>query len=144
MRFDESDVRLSGRGLDDDRKKFRLGLGGVELLLEVGGLDAQSVFSLRKYFFERLGIVAHEKNAERRIAVHQDAALAVEHGTARRDNRDGANLITLGEVDKMSGLNDLKLPEADHQENNDNYEDVGHQRQTTLGDFLIITTPRRQ
>ena len=116
MRFDKSDVRLAGRGLDDDRLEFRLVLGGVELLLQIVLADAQSVRNLRKVLFESFGIVAQQQNAEGRIAIDQHAAFAVEHSSARRDDRNVADLIAFGEIGEMAGLNDLQLPESHQQE----------------------------
>ena len=47
------------------------------------------------------------------IPLHdEDAAFAIEHRTARRNNRDRAYAIAFGEVGEMSRLDDLQLPKA--------------------------------
>ena len=79
VRFHECDVRLARGGLDYDGLKFRLVLGGIELLLQIFAADSQAVFDLRQALLEGLRVVAKQQNAERRIAIHEHAAFAVEH-----------------------------------------------------------------
>ena len=97
VRFHESDVRFGGRGLDDDGQKFRLVLCGVQLLPQIFIRDSQAVFDLRQSFFDELRIVAEQQNAERRIAIDEHAAIAIEHRSARRDDGDGANAVLIGQ-----------------------------------------------
>src|ERR1700737_5012438 len=66
-------------------------------------------------FFQQRGIIAQWKNAEGRIIVDQHPAIAIQHASARRNHRDGANLVALRPLRVFIGVDDLQLPEADKQ-----------------------------
>ncbi len=94
-----------------------------------------------RLFRSAFGIVAQEQDAERRIAIDQDAAFAVQHGAARRDNRDVADPIAFGEIGKMAGLDDLQFPESDQQQDDEGYGKIRKKRQSPLRDFLVVNIP---
>ena len=85
---------------------------GVQSLLNILPADAEAVDDLRDALLDGLHVFAKQQDAEGRIAIHEHAAFAIEHRTARRDNRDGAHAIAFGEVGEMSGLDDLQLPKT--------------------------------
>ena len=115
MRFDESNIRLGCGRLNYHRQKLRLILGCFQFLPQIVGIDSEAVFDLGKALLQRFQVIAHEQNAERRVAIDEHSAFAVEHGPARGDNRDGTYTVTFREIGKMAGLHDLELPEADHE-----------------------------
>ena len=49
--------------------------------------------------------------------------------------------LRFGEIGKMAGLNDLQLPESDHQKHDEGYREVGKKRQPALRDFLVVNVP---
>ena len=59
------------------------------------------------------GIVSQQQDAERRIIVHQDAALAVEHRASGRDNRNRPDAVAFGELRVAVRIEDLQLPETE-------------------------------
>src|ERR1700735_174395 len=144
MGVNEGDVRFTCGRLDYYRKEFRFALGGFEFLLQIGRVDSKPVFDLGKTFLQRFQVVSHEQDAKRGVAIDEHAALAVKHGSTRRDNRDGTNAIAFGEIDKVARLNHLQLPKTDHQKRDYGDEDIGNQRQPTLGNFLVVNAPRWQ
>src|SRR5580698_698633 len=109
MGFDECDVRLRGGRLDDYRLKFRSGFCSLEFLLEIGVIDAEAFFDLRQTFRERFRIVAQQKNAEGRIAIHNYAAETIKHRTAPRNDGNRTDLVAFREVGEMFRLHNLQL-----------------------------------
>ena len=59
------------------------------------------------------GIVAKKKDAERGVVVDEDAAIAIEHAAARRDDGNGANAIAFRHDTVFIGVDDLEFPEAE-------------------------------
>ena len=106
--------------------------------------DSQTLFNLRQAFLEQLRIVAKQQNAERRIAIDEHAAVAIEHGPARGDDGDGADSVPFGEVGKMVRLHDLQLPETDQEKHDEGRGKVGKQGQPALRDPLVVNVPRWQ
>jgi len=51
-----------------------------------------------------------EQHAEGRIAVHQDAAFAVEHRAAGRNDRNRPDAVAFGELRIAIRIDDLQLP----------------------------------
>jgi hypothetical protein len=60
----EGDIRFAGGGLDDDWEEFGFALGFVELLVKIGLGNAETFLDLREAFFQELGIVAQQQDAE--------------------------------------------------------------------------------
>src|SRR5580704_7127344 len=101
MRFYEGDVRFAGSGFDDDGLKLGFGARCFQLLVQIFLADAEALFNLWETFFERLGIVAQEKDAEGWIAIHEHAAFAVEHHTTLGDDGDGAHTVAFRQIRKV-------------------------------------------
>ena len=101
VRLDEGDVGIARSRLDHHGLKFRLVLRGFQLLLQVLLANAQPFLDLRETFCQCLRVVAKKQNAERRITIHQHAAFAIEHRSARRYDRNGTNTVALCKVGKV-------------------------------------------
>ena len=113
MRFDKSDIRRRGLGLDNDGLEVRQEFGRLDLLLHVIERQAQPIGDLRQQTRQLLRIVAQQQHAEGRIIVDNHAAIAVQHGAAWRDDGNGANAIALCKLRVLVGMDDLQLPKAE-------------------------------
>ena len=142
VRIDERDVRFAGGRLDDDRQELGLELCGIELLVEIFPGNPEPLGNLRKTFFEQLGIVSKQKDAERGIAVHQHAPVAIEHGAARGDDGKGTNAVLFRQIGEMLRLHDLQMPEPDQEQHDESRGQVGKQGQSALRNPLIVNVPR--
>ena len=91
--------------------------------------------------FNLLRIVAQQQDAEGRIIVDQDAAFAIEHRAARRDDRNRADAIAFGELRVAVGIDDLQLPEAKQQQGHQAHDDVGNDRQPRLRQPVVVFEP---
>jgi hypothetical protein len=143
MRFDVSDVGVGGFRLDDDRLKLRKILGAFELILQVTERDTQAIRDSGEIFVDKSGIVAEKKDAEGRIVVDQDAAIAIEHAAARSDDGNGANAIALGHLTVLIGIDDLEFPEAEEQQSDHAHDDVGGDGQSGLWQTIVVAKPVR-
>ena len=137
MRFDERDVRRRGFRFDDDRLKLRQRLGGVELIVKVVDRKAEAIRDRSKTLFDQSGIVAQEKDAKGWAIVDQDAAIAIEHAAARRDDGDGADAIAFGHLAVLIGVNNLQFPEAEQQHTDHAHNDVGGHCQPLLRQSIV-------
>ena len=143
VRFDERDVRVGGFRLDDDGLKLRKIFGVFELILEVADRNAQAIRNGGKIFVDQSGIVAEKKDAERRIVVDENAAIAIEHAAAWSDDGDGTNAIALGHLPVLIGVNDLEFPEAEQQQPDHAHDDVGSDGQSGLWQTIVVAKPVR-
>ena len=64
---------------------------------------------------EILGVLADDGDGERAAVFDQDLAVAIEHDTARRAQRDGALVVVLGQLLELLVLDDLQVPEAERE-----------------------------
>ena len=64
---------------------------------------------------EILGVLADDGDGERAAVFDQDFAVAIEHDTARRAQRDGALVVVLGQLLELLVLDDLQVPEAERE-----------------------------
>ncbi len=96
-----------------------------------------------KIFVDESGIVAKKKDAERRIVVDEDAAIAIEHAAARSDDGNGANAITFGHLAVLIGVDDLKFPETEEQQSDHAHDDVGSNGQPGLWQTIVVAKPVR-
>src|SRR5882762_1448396 len=124
VRIDESDIRFAGFWLNDDGLKILQVARGLQLFPQITEWNVQSLGDSWKTLFYLCGIVSQQKNAEGRVVVDQDAAIAVQHTTARRDHRNGANPVALRPLQKLIGVDYLKLPETDEQHADHPHNDV--------------------
>ncbi len=131
----------AGRGLDHHGLEFRRAFCGIELLLQVGWIDAQAFFNSGKTLLQLLRIVAQEKNAERRVAIDEHAALPVQHRTARCDDGNRADAVAFGEIREVFGLDDLQLPETHHQKDDACDRNIRDERKPALRDLLVVNVP---
>jgi len=72
-----------------------------------------------------------------------DAAIAVEHASARSDDRNGANAILFGHLAVLVAVNDLQLPEAEQQQANHAHNDVGDDGQPRLRQSIVTAKRKR-
>src|SRR5208283_2087415 len=84
-----------------------------------------------------------KKDAERRVVVHEDASITIEHAAARSDDGDGANTIALGHLAVFIGVDDLEFPEAEEQQPDHAHDDVGGDGQSGLWQTIVVTKPVR-
>ena len=112
MRFDEIEIGAGGFRFDDDGLKFREIAGVLQLFVQVVDGDAEAVGNCREILLDEFGIVAQEKDAEGWTVVHHDAAIAIEHATARSDDGNRTHAILLGHLAVLVAVNDLQFPEA--------------------------------
>src|SRR5262249_10819367 len=89
------------------------------------------------------GIIAQQQNAEGGIIIDENAAIAVQHATARRDYRKVADLVALSPLQVIFGIYDLKLPESHEQHTNHSHNDVGSYGQPLLRQSIIVAKPVR-
>jgi hypothetical protein len=117
--------------------------GVAQLLFEIVQRKSQSVGNRRKIFLHRCNVVAKQQDAEGRIVVNEDAAVAVEHSSARRDDGDGAHAIALRHDAILVRINDLKFPEAQQQKRDHAHDHVGGGGQPFLRQSIIVAKPVR-
>ena len=91
-----------------------------------------------------LRVVAQQQHAERRIIIHDDAAVAVQHGTARSDDGDGSNSVALCKLRIAIGIDDLQLPEAEQKQGHEPHNRVRDDRQPHLRQAVFILEPEGQ
>src|SRR4029077_3674140 len=67
----------------------------------------------------------------------------IQHASARRYHRDGADLVTLRPLCVLVGVNDLQFPEADKQHSHHSHDQVGDDGQPLLRQSIIVAKPVR-
>src|SRR5215472_3149173 len=112
VRLDKGYIRGRGVRLDDDGLKFGEALRVVQLFFQIRQRNAQAVGNSGKMLFHLTHVVAQKQHAEGRPVVYENAAVAVQHAAAGRDDRDFADAVAFGESSVLIRVNDLKLPEA--------------------------------
>ena len=125
-------------------RNFGSDLAASSCCRKSAAVNPEAILNLRKAFLQRLRVIAEQQDAEGRIAVHQDAAFAIQHRPARRNDRDRANAVAFGQIGKVTGLHDLKFPEADHEKHDDGHQNVRNQCKAALGNLLVVNAPRWQ
>jgi len=143
VRFDEGHVCVVGFRLDNDGLELRKVFGGFQLVLQITDRDAQAFGDSRETFVDQSGIVAEKQDTERRIVVHQDAAIAVQHTAARSDDGNGTNAIALGHLTVLIGVDDLEFPETEEQQTDHAHDDVGGDGQSGLWQTIVVAKPVR-
>ncbi len=136
---DWASFRLDDQGLEA-RERFR----GFDLLLQVVEGKTETVGDLRQQALNFVDVVAQEQDAEGRIIVHQHAPGAVEHGAARRDHRNGADAVPLGELRVAIGIDNLQPPKAEQQQSDQSDDDVGDDGQPRLRQATLSLKRARQ
>ena len=106
--------------------------------------QAHAVGNLRQEAIHFLGVIAQQQDAERWIVVHQHAPLAVEHGSAGRDHRDGSDAVQFGELGVAIGFDDLQLPKAEQQQTHHAKNEIGSEGQSRLRQAVFSLEPKRQ
>jgi len=142
-RCDEGDVCVGGFRLNNDGLELRKIFGAFELVLQITDRDAQAIGDGGEIFVDERGIVAEKQDTERRIIVHQDTAIAVQHTAARSDDGNGTNAIALGHLTVLIGVDDLEFPEAEEQQANHAHDDVGGDGQSGLWQTIVVAKPVR-
>ncbi len=143
MRLDKRDVCRSCFGFDNDGLKFGQFTRVVELIRQVVNGDAEAFGYRRQALRDERRIVAEEKNAERRVVIDQNPAVAIEHAAARRNDRYRADAVTVGPLRILVGIDDLEFPESDQQKADHAYDDVGDDSQPSLRQSIIVAEPVR-
>ena len=64
---------------------------------------------------EIFGVLADDRDGERAAVFDQHLAVAIEHDTARRAQRDRALVVVFGQLLELLVLNDLQVPEAERE-----------------------------
>jgi hypothetical protein len=118
-------------------------LGAFKLVLQIAERDTQTIGDGWEVFVNEHGIIAEKQDAEGRIVVHKHAAIAVQHAAARRDDRNGANAIAFGHLRVFVGINDLEFPEAEEQQSDHAYNEVGGDGQSGLRQPIVVAKPVR-
>ena len=70
------------------------------------------------------GVLSNDRNAEGVAILDQHAAIAIEHDTARRAQRQRPLNVVFGHLLELRVLHDLQHPEADRQRRKDDDEPV--------------------
>src|SRR5207245_5269621 len=78
-----------------------------------------------------------------RPIVHKHAAFAVQHAAARRNHRNVAHAVALGQRAVLIRIDDLELPEAEQQHAYHSHDDVGGYGQPRLRQSIVVTEPVR-
>ncbi len=137
MRFNEIEIGAGSFRFNYDWLKFGKIAGALQLIVQIVHGNAEAVGNGGEILFDEFGIVAQEKDAEGRAIVHHDAAIAVEHASARSDDRNGANAILFGHLAVLVAVNDLQLPEAKKQQADHAYDDVGDDGEPRLRQSVV-------
>src|SRR6266567_4506100 len=143
VRFDKGKVCRRSVGLDDDGLEFRKTLGVVELVFQIIKWNAETVGYAGKIFCDQNRIFPQQEHAEGRTVINQDAAIAVQHAAAGRDDRNFAHAIALGHRGILIRVDDLQLPEAEQQHSDHSHDDVGSHGQPPLRQSIIVAKPVR-
>ena len=75
--------------------------------------------------------------------VNEDAAIAIEHASARRDDGNVAHAVAFGHGAVLVSVNDLQLPETDEQHTDHSHNDVGSHGQPPLRQSIVVAKPVR-
>src|SRR2546423_7371341 len=143
MRLNKSNVGLGGFGLDDDRLKVLEVARNLQLLFQVVQRNIQAFRYSTKVLLHQGGIVTKEEDAEGRIIINQDAAIAVQHAPARGYHWNGADAIAFRPLQVFVGIDNLQLPKAHQQDADHSYDDVGDDGQPLLRQSIVIAKPVR-
>ena len=143
MRLDEIEIGAGGFRLDDDGLKFGQIAGVLQLVVQIVDGDAEAVGNGGEILFDEFGIVAEEQNGKRGTIVDQDAAIAIEHASARRDDGNGANAILFGHLAVLVAVDDLQFPEAEQQQADHAHDDVGDDGEPRLRQSIVTAKRKR-
>ena len=144
MRFDEGDVARCGLRFDHDWLEMRQCFDRLQLLLNIVQSQAQTIGNLGKQAFHLLRVIAEQQDAKRRVIINDDASIAVQHGTARSDDGNGPNSVTLSKLRIAIGIDDLQFPETQQKQGHKPHKRVGDDSQPHLRQTVFILKPEGQ
>ena len=136
-------VRATRFRFDDDGLKLGQIAGVLELVVKIVLGDSETFRNCGQILFNEFRVIAKEKNAERWSIVYEYAPIAIEHAATRRDDGNRTDAILFGHLAILIAVDDLQLPEAQEQQADHAYDDVGDDCEPRLRQPIVIAEPVR-
>ena len=138
-RFDGGDVLVARVRLDHDRAEARP--LRVEALAHFRGVERDEPGEPLQGAPEAVLPLRGHHDVEGRAVLGQDPALAVEEGSARSGDGQGADAVVLGEVAEVFPADDLQVPEVDEQAGHGQGDEELHDAHAPLDRAQVLVDP---
>ena len=139
MRFNEIEIGAGGFGLDNDGLKFWKIAGVLQLIVKILYGNAETFGNGGQIFFNEFGVVAEQQDGKGWAIVDEDAAITIEHASARGDDGDGANAILFGHLAVFIAIDHLEFPETEEQQADHAHDNVGDDSEPRLRQPIVTT-----